>query len=172
VTFRAIVVAILLSIISVAWIHQASLVQTPGLKYAPVYLCSVPPVPALMFLVLLIGLRTVLGRWGRRPLLARIGLGRSFTRKELLVIYAFLVLAVPPVTFGIIELLLPYVTAPVYFSTPQQPTADLAAELPEWFYPHDTEVCSARACAWSASSASSGRSMSASATRCCSSRWT
>jgi len=140
VTFRAIVVAILLSIISVAWIHQASLVQTPGLKYAPVYLCSVPPVPALMFLVLLIGLRTVLGRWGRRPLLARIGLGRSFTRKELLVIYAFLVLAVPPVTFGIIELLLPYVTAPVYFSTPQQPTADLAAELPEWFYPHDTEV--------------------------------
>jgi hypothetical protein len=131
VSFRAIVVAILLSIVSVWWIHQASLVQTPGLVYAPVYLCSVPPVPALMFLVLLMVLR---------PLLARLGARRSFSRQELLAIYAFLVLAVPPVTFGIIEMLLPWITAPVYFSTPQQPTADLAAELPAWFYPHDNEV--------------------------------
>ncbi len=130
-SFRAIVVAILLSIVSVWWIHQASLVQTPGLVYAPVYLCSVPPVPALMFLVLLMVLR---------PLLARLGARRSFSRQELLAIYAFLVLAVPPVTFGIIEMLLPWITAPVYFSTPQQPTADLAAELPGWFYPHDNEV--------------------------------
>ncbi|HUS80032.1 MAG TPA: DUF6785 family protein, partial [Armatimonadota bacterium] len=139
-TFRAIVIAIVLSVVSVWWIHQASLVQTPGLVYAPVYLCSVPPVPALMFLVLLMAFRAVLGRSGDRPLHARLGLRRNLTRPELLTVYAFLVLAIPPVTFGIIELLLPIITAPVYFSTPQQPTAALAAVLPGWFYPHDTDV--------------------------------
>ena len=125
-TFRAIVIAILLSVVSVAWIHQASLVQTPGLVYAPVYLCSVPPVPALMFLVLLMALR---------PLFARLGLRKNLTRPELLAVYAFLVLSIPPVTFGIIELLLPAMTAPVYFSTPQQDTAELAVQLPGWQYP-------------------------------------
>ncbi len=130
-TFRAIVIAIVLSVISVAWIHQSSLVQTPGLVYAPVYLCSVPPVPALMFLVLLVAVR---------PLLAKLGVKRTLTRPELLAIYAFLVLSIPPVTFGIIELLLPAITAPVYFSMPQNDTAELAAQLPQWFYPHDAEV--------------------------------
>ncbi len=131
VTVRAIVIAIVLAVVSVVWIHQASLVQTPGLLYAPVYLCSVPPVPALMFLVLLVA---------ARPLLAKFGVRRSLTRRELLAVYAFLVLAVPPVTFGIIELLLPWMTAPAYFSTPQQDTAALAAELPGWYAPDNVEV--------------------------------
>lgn len=130
-TVRALLIAIILSVISVWWIHQSSLVQTPGLVYAPVYLCSVPPVPALMFLVLLLALR---------PLLGRLGLRRNLTRAELLSIYAFLVLSIPPVTFGIIELLLPAITAPVYFSTPQQDTAELIARMPWWLYPQDPEV--------------------------------
>ena len=130
-TWRAIVIAIVLSVISVAWIHQASLVQTPGLLYAPVYLCSVPPVPALMFLVGLMALK---------PLATRIPGLRALSRKELLVIYAFLVVAIPPVTFGIIELLLPWVTAPVYFDSPQMATAELAGQLPGWYAPDDPEV--------------------------------
>lgn len=130
-SLRAIIIALLLSLVSVAWIHQASLVQTQNQYYAPVYLCSVPPVPALVFLVLLVALQRGLARWG---------VVRTLSRRELLVIYAFLVLAIPPVTFGIIELLLPWVTAPVYLSSPQQDTAALAVELPGWFYPHDDEV--------------------------------
>lgn len=130
-TWRAIAIALVLSVISVAWIHQASLVQTPGLLYAPVYLCSVPPVPALMFLVGLMALK---------PLLSRIPGLRALSRRELLVIYAFLVLAIPPVTFGIIELLLPWITAPAYFDTAQQPTAELASGLPDWYAPDDPEV--------------------------------
>lgn len=130
VTVRAVLIALVLSVVSVAWIHQASLVQTPGLLYAPVYLCSVPPVPALMFLVLLMA---------ARPVLRAVRI-RRFTRRELLVVYAFLVVAIPPVTFGIIELLLPWITAPVYFSTAQAPTAELAARLPSWFAPDSHEV--------------------------------
>ncbi len=130
-TRRAIIIAIVLAIISVAWIHQASLVQTPGLRFAPVYLCSVPPVPALMFLVGLMALK---------PLLERIPRLRSLSRKELLVVYAFLVVAIPPVTFGIIELLLPWITAPGYFDTPQMQTAELVADLPDWYAPDDSEA--------------------------------
>ncbi|MGC9319761.1 MAG: DUF6785 family protein, partial [Armatimonadota bacterium] len=131
-TLRAVMIAVVLSVVSVAWIHQASLVQTPGQTiYAPVYLVSVPPVPALMFLVLLVGLR---------PLLARLGLVRPITRREMLAIYAFLVIAVPPVTFGIIELLLPWITVPVYFDTPQSPTAELAVQMPGWFSPRSPEA--------------------------------
>lgn len=130
-TLRAIVIAILLSILSIAWIHQASLVQTPGLLYAPVYIASVPPVPALMFLVALMALG---------PLLKRIPGLRALSRKELLVIYAFLVLAIPPVTFGIIELMLPWMTAPTYFDSPQSATAELVAQLPDWYGPDDPEV--------------------------------
>jgi hypothetical protein len=91
----------------------------------------VPPVPALMFLVALMALKPVLGR---------IPGFRALSRKELLVIYAFLVIAIPPVTFGIIELLLPWITAPAYFDTPQQQTAELAAGLPDWYAPEDSEV--------------------------------
>ncbi|MEA3403956.1 MAG: DUF6785 family protein [Armatimonadota bacterium] len=131
-TVRAILIAIVLSVVSVAWIHQASLVQTPGQTiYAPVYLVSVPPVPALMFLVALVGLR---------PLLARRGVTRPITRREMLAIYAFLVIAIPPVTFGIIELMLPWITVPVYFDSPSSPTAKLAAQMPGWYAPDSTEV--------------------------------
>ena len=134
-TLRAIIIALVLSVVSVIWIHQASLVQTPGLRFAPVYLCSVPPVPALVFLVLLVALRS-LWRASKRG----GALIRPLNRRELLAIYAFLVVAVPPTTFGIIQLMLPWMTSPVYFSTPQQPTAELAAQLPGWFAPDDFEV--------------------------------
>jgi len=37
-------------------------------------------------------------------------------------------------------MILPWVTAPVYFDSPQNNYKTLAAELPQWFYPHDDEV--------------------------------
>ena len=128
---RAIVIAVVLSIISIAWIHQSSLVQTPGLRFAPVYIASVPPVPALMFLVALMAVR---------PLLRRIPGLSALSRKELLVVYAFLVIAIPPVTFGIVSLMLPWITVPTYFDTPQMETAELVADLPDWYGPTDTEA--------------------------------
>jgi len=131
VTVRAVIIAIVLSVISVAWIHQASLVQMPGQLYAPIYLMSVPPVPALVFLVVLVAVR---------PLLTKLGVRRTFSRRELLAIYAFLVLAVPPVTFGIVELMLPWMTSPVYFDTAQSMTAQFAEILPAWYGPQDSEV--------------------------------
>ena len=102
-TVRSLVLALVLALAGVWWIHQASLVQAPGNIYAPVYLLSVPPVPAIIFLFLL-----VIGGAGARRMFG----ARPLSSRELMVIYIVLVLAIPPTTFGIIEMLLPWVTAP------------------------------------------------------------
>lgn len=134
-TARAIIIALVLALVSVVWIHQASLVETPGLRFAPVYLSSVPPVPALVFLVLLMAVRGIMRASRRKHRLLR-----PLQRREMLTVYAFLVIAVPPTTFGIVQLMLPWMTAPTYFSTPQQETAELVAQLPGWYAPDDFEV--------------------------------
>ena len=129
---RALIIAGVLSLAGIVWIHQASLVQTPGQPYAPVYLLSVPSVPAVIFLFLLAASAAVVRRVFRaRPLAPR----------ELMVIYIVVALAVPPTTFGIIEMLLPWVAAPTYFGTPQDGLAELPGQyLPSWMYPQNTEA--------------------------------
>jgi len=130
-TIRALALGVLLSVAGIWWIHQASLVQEPGLLYAPVYFCSVPPVPALVFLLLLVA---------GRPLLARAFRGRRWTRSELLFVYMFLVVAVPTATFGILEMLLPWIVTPQYFAAPENHLAEAARLRPAWVSPADFEV--------------------------------
>lgn len=129
-TLRAVILAIILSVAAIFWMHQASLVQAPGLIYAPVYLLSVPPVPAIFCLLLLVALV---------PLTRRLR-GGPFTKKELLFIFMVLVIAIPPVTFGVLEMLVPWISAPVYFAAPDNNYMLLADAMPQWFYPHDYEV--------------------------------
>lgn len=119
-----------LSILSIFWIHQASLVQAPGNVYAPVYLLSVPPVPAVVCLIILVALM---------PLVLRL-FKSKLENNELLVIFMFLVIAIPPVTFGVVEMLIPWMGSPTYFHNPQNNFMQLADALPDWSYPHDTEV--------------------------------
>ncbi|MBU0607071.1 MAG: hypothetical protein KKI08_04255 [Armatimonadetes bacterium] len=142
---RALLVAVPLALAGVWWIHQASLVQAPGQLYAPVYLLSVPPVPAVIFLFALASLSAAFGRRlaGRagRPLYPRGGRRGLLSARELMVVYIVLVVAIPPTTFGIIEMLLPWTTAPSYFGTPQDGLDELAGQyFPGWMYPHDPEA--------------------------------
>lgn len=131
-TLRAVIIAIILSIVAVMWMHQASLVQTPGILYAPVYLLSVPPVPAVFCLLLLVAIS---------PLVAWFfGKARAFSKKELLYVYMVMLVAIPPVTFGVIESMLPAATAGVYFASPENNYAALAEALPSWFAPSDAET--------------------------------
>ncbi|MFO7947538.1 MAG: DUF6785 family protein, partial [Armatimonadota bacterium] len=110
--------------------HQASLVQAPGIIYAPVYLLSVPPVPAIFCLILLVALA---------PLFKRLW-GAALSKKELVFIFIVLVIAIPPVTFGITELMLSFSTAPGYFNQPTNNMAMLSDAMPEWMHPQDPEV--------------------------------
>jgi len=129
-TLRAIIVAVVLSVLSIFWIHQASLVQAPGNYYAPVYLLSVPPVPAVVCLIVLVALT---------PITLRLLRGK-LEDKELLVIFMFLVVAIPPVTFGVVEMLIPWMGSPTYFHNPQNNFMQLADALPRWSHPQDPEV--------------------------------
>lgn len=132
ITGRALVWGLVLSLAGILWIHQASLVQAPGQLYAPVYLLSVPPVPAIIFLFVLAAGGAALAhkiRW------------RAFSSRELMIIYMMLVVAIPPTTFGIIEMLLPWITSPSYFGTPQDGLDEIADRyFPSWMYPHDKEA--------------------------------
>jgi hypothetical protein len=110
--------------------HQASLVQAPGIIYAPVYLLSVPPVPAIFCLILLVALA---------PLIKKF-FGSALDRKELVFIYIVLVIAIPPVTFGISELMLSYATAPGYFNLPTNNMQMLAEAMPQWMHPQNPEA--------------------------------
>lgn len=129
-TFRSVVIAILLSVVCICWIHQASLTEIEDNPYAPVYLLSVPPVPAVFGLLLLVALVPISARIARKKL----------SEKELIFVFMFLVISVPPVTFGILEMLVPWMTNTVYFQTPQDNLAQISEALPKWFYPHDSEV--------------------------------
>lgn len=125
-TVRAVLIAMLLSTVAVVWQHQASVAEGGGNIYA----LAVPPVPALFGMIFLAGLAAITARLSRRAL----------TRKELIVAYVFLVLTVPQTTFGVVELLIPWMTTHVYFATPQNELARLGPELPGWYYPHDEEA--------------------------------
>ncbi len=129
-SYRSVIIGIVLSLIAVWWMHQASLVQAPGLLYAPVYLLSVPPVPAVFCLILLVALV---------PLTTRLFRG-ALGKKEMIFIYMVLVIAIPPVTFGVTESMLPAPTAATYFAAPDNHFAAFAEAMPQWFYPHDDEV--------------------------------
>jgi hypothetical protein len=131
-TLRAVVVAAALSLIGIVWIHQASLVQSPWNPYAPVYFLSVPPVPAIIFLYLLAA---------ALPLLPGVIRVRPFSRRELALVYIILIISIPPTTFGIIELLLPWGSAAKYFGTPQNGLTDIANQyFPAWAIPRDDEA--------------------------------
>lgn len=129
-TCRAIIIALVLSVISILWIHQASLIQASGNPYAPVYLLAVPPVPAVFCLILLVALAPLTARWLRRGL----------ANREMVAVYMFLVISIPPTTFGIVQMLIPFVTNPLYFQTPQDNLLQISEAMPKWFHPHDSEI--------------------------------
>ncbi len=130
-TLRALLIALALSLVGIVWIHQASLMQSPWNLYAFVYLLSVPPVPAVAFLFLL---AVGAALWRRVRL-------RPFTSRELALIYIILVLAIPPTTFGIIEMMLPWPNVAVYFGTPQNGLIEVAQQyFPKWMLPQNEEI--------------------------------
>lgn len=129
-SIRAVVLAVVLSVLCMLWMHQAGLVQAPGLYVATVYLFSVPPVPAMFALMLLVVLAPLSGRIFKQPINPR----------EMLFCYMVLVIVIPLVTFGMMEMLLPHMTVGLYLAAPGNNFTALAESMPEWFYPHDAEA--------------------------------
>lgn len=121
---RTWLVALVLATLGGWWVCQAEIV---------VVACqiseSVPAIPGLAALVLLLGLNT---------LLRRVRWIEPFSRAELLAIFLFVTIATSMMGVGVMRFLLALMTAPFYFSIPGKQATQAA--LPTWIAPHDTDV--------------------------------
>lgn len=115
-------VAVLLTILCGLWVREAEIV---------VITCqvteSVPAVPAVAVLLLLLIALPVL-RW------------LHFGRKEILVVYAFVVIAISVPGCSILRFLLALLPASIYYATPENKYDTVHPYLKSWLVPKDFEV--------------------------------
>ena len=91
---------------------------------------GIPPIPAVTILALLVALTPLVKR-----LLPRLAL----RRREILIIYCMMMIAVPfAATYGI-RPFLPRLTVLQYFATPENSFAEYARHLPPWFAPTEQQ---------------------------------
>jgi len=119
-TLRAIAVGLVLAVLMGLVVQQVALVYNAGEIES-----SVPPVPAVMCLVVL---ATIIN-----PLLRRVRLRWQLSRAELLTIYAMLVLSVAVSGRFFTRNLLAFITVPVYYHHLEE----IGKELPEQWVPQD-----------------------------------
>lgn len=117
-TFRALLIAIALTVLCGFWVRQAEIVVL-----ATQVTESVPPIPALAVLLALVALN---------PLLHLLGKRFALRRSELLAIYCFVAVAISMLGVGVVRFWLALITAPFYFDTPANRFASLHDSFPDW----------------------------------------
>jgi hypothetical protein len=125
-TWRALIVAVIATVLASYWI-DASEVVTLFCQITE----SVPPIPAVGFLVLLALLI---------PLTRRISRWLSLDRREVIIVYVFLTVATSMAGPGIIRFLINTIPVMFYFQTPANDFASYQQYMPTWIVPHDSEV--------------------------------
>jgi hypothetical protein len=128
-TLRCAIIAVLLLVVATLWARQATLL-TLSCQVA----MSVPPIPALLGLLLLIGAGKILRRWRT---------GRAFSRREMLVVYCFLCFAVALGGGGALRQFMPAVISLFYFTTPENGWESFHQYVPHWMAPRDFDSVTA-----------------------------
>ncbi len=125
-TWRALIVAVVATVIASYWIDMSEVITL---------FCqiteSVPPVPAVGFLVLLV-LVAPLGR--------RISPYLTLGRREIVVVYVFLTVSTAMAGPAIIRFLLNTIPVLFYLATPSNGFAEYQQYVPTWMVPQDPEV--------------------------------
>lgn len=125
-TVRALLLSVLLTILCSFWIDQAEVVT---------FFCqiteSVPPIPAVAVIIVLVLLT---------PLVRRLSARVALSRAEILLIYAFMTVSMTLPGCGIARFFLNTLPVPFYFDTPENQFAEYRQYLPRWFAVHDIEV--------------------------------
>lgn len=125
-TLRSFVVAVVLSFVCTLWIRRTELIA-----FACQITESTPPITGIAVLLLLALLR---------PVLKRLGRWTDLSRAEMVSIYAFVCIATLMSSVGVVRLLIPSVTVPFYFATPENQFGELQKYIPRWFAPHDMQA--------------------------------
>jgi len=120
-TSRALIVAVLLTFVAGLWVRQAEIVVLSTQISE-----SVPAIPGLAALVLLLGIN---------GLLRFVPGVRPFTRAEILVVFLFVTVASTIMGIGVTQFLFSLMTAPFYMTTDN--IDKNRPYLPRWLAPHD-----------------------------------
>lgn len=125
-SWRAIVLSLGFLVFSLVWIYKSGLVGHGAQlgESVPV----VPAVGALLVLTLLL------------PLLRRLPAWLRLSRAGVLMVYAFLAIAVSMSSVGVARMLFPNSTALFYFATPENNFEAFQQYIPSWIQPGDDEV--------------------------------
>jgi MYXO-CTERM domain-containing protein len=132
VSLRSVLLTLLFLVAGALWVRQVSLVG---------FTCQVaegtPSVPALMALILLGVVALMLRR--RATAGAETERQQQF-RREALLIYLIVSLALPMSCANVVRQLLPALTALRYFAAPENSYAEFAGHVPAWLAPNDEEA--------------------------------
>lgn len=125
-TVRALILAIIFTLIASYWIDLAEVVT---------FFCqiteAVPALPAVAFLIALVLIV---------PLVRRISSRLALKRVEILTIYVFLTVSTSMAGPGIVRFFINTIPVLFYFDTPENDFASYQRYMPEWMVPHDPEA--------------------------------
>jgi hypothetical protein len=125
-TLRALIVAILLTIVASFWIDISEVVT---------FFCqiteAVPAVPAVAFLMALVLIT---------PLMRRLSARLALKRVEILTIYVFLTVSTSMAGCGIARFFINTIPVLFYFDNPENDFASYQRYMPDWVVPNDPEA--------------------------------
>src|SRR5579862_2550779 len=120
-TVRSLAVAVALALLAGLWIRQAEIVAL-----ATQVSESVPAIPGLAALVLLLIVNAVIRRIRREA---------AFTRAEILTVFLFVTVSATIMGIGVTQFLFALITTPFYFT--DNHVGDNRPFIPNWLAPHD-----------------------------------
>ncbi|MGD9495073.1 MAG: DUF6785 family protein [Armatimonadota bacterium] len=141
VTVRALVLAVLLTLLAAAWTKQAELVSLTSQISE-----STPPIAAILCLFLLPAVGAVLLRLaaalqGRGRLrLAELCRRARLSQGEMLVVFVFVAITAAMPGVGLFRQVMPCLMVTQYFGQPADHLDAMALAIPEWLAPTDPEV--------------------------------
>ena len=122
-TWRAVVISVVLTIVCGVWVRQAEIVVI-----ATQISEAVPAIPALGVLILLVAIN---------PLLRAVRRSAQLSRVDILAIYTFVGIAISMAGVGVVRYWLASVTYLFYFARPENDLASLQRWIPGWMVPRD-----------------------------------
>ena len=125
-TVRSLLLSIVFILIGNYWIKYTGLITHSG-NFAE----SVPPIPAVAALILVVAIN---------PLIRKAVRKLSLSGAEIIVVYNMVTIAISMSSIGMVRYFLPVLTAPFYFATPENEYAMFNKYLPHWFVVSDPKA--------------------------------
>jgi len=124
ITFRAILVGLIITYLTAFWVREAE-IKSVGVFVSE----SVPTIPAVESILFLLFVNYCLRRTRY-----------AFSRGELLFIFFFVTVATTCYNCGVVRIFLSFITAPFYFMAPENKLAEAQKFIPSWAAVHNIQA--------------------------------